>query len=112
MISRFQIKHAVWSCSHMEGGATDAVRGIKQWRRSRARRISALLFDLLTPNEEIEDAYSGHLRLDIPLLSRRLAVVTKAIEESSHYAKSGLGLFRASTGGIKNSSCCFSRRTT
>src|SRR5437763_9189269 len=38
--------------------------------------VGTLLFDLLTPAEEMEDAYSGQLRFNITLLSRRLAVVT------------------------------------
>ena len=39
--------------------------------------MATLLFDLLTPHEEVEDAYTGHLRFDIGLLSRRLAIVTE-----------------------------------
>jgi putative phosphoribosyl transferase len=65
----------------------------------RAANIATLLFDLLTANEEIEDAYTGHLRFDIELLSRRLAIVTKAIDEDSHSRNLALGYFGASTGG-------------
>jgi putative phosphoribosyl transferase len=65
----------------------------------RDARMATLLFDLLTPHEEAEDAYSGHLRFDIGLLSRRLAIVTKEIADDPHSRNLGLGYFGASTGG-------------
>ena len=43
--------------------------------------IATLLFDLLTPEEEAQDAYTGHLRFDIGLLSQRLAIVTEEIAD-------------------------------
>jgi pimeloyl-ACP methyl ester carboxylesterase len=61
--------------------------------------IATLLFDLLTPHEEAEDAYSGHLRFDIGLLSRRLAIVTEEIADDPHSRNFGIGYFGASTGG-------------
>jgi len=61
--------------------------------------MATLLFDLLTPHEEAEDAYSGHLRFDIGLLSRRLAIVTEEIVDDPHSRNLGLGYFGASTGG-------------
>jgi predicted alpha/beta-hydrolase family hydrolase len=61
--------------------------------------MATLLFDLLTPHEEAEDAYSGHLRFDIGLLSRRLAIVTEEIADDPHSGNFGIGYFGASTGG-------------
>ena len=61
--------------------------------------MATLLFDLLTPHEEAEDAYSGHLRFDIGLLSRRLAIVTEEIADDPHSGNLGIGYFGASTGG-------------
>jgi predicted alpha/beta-hydrolase family hydrolase len=61
--------------------------------------MATLLFDLLTAHEEAEDAYSGHLRFDIGLLSRRLAVVTEEIAGNPHSRNLGIGYFGASTGG-------------
>jgi predicted alpha/beta-hydrolase family hydrolase len=61
--------------------------------------VATLLFDLLTPHEEAEDAYSGHLRFDIGLLTRRLAIVTQEIADDPHSRNLGLGYFGASTGG-------------
>jgi putative phosphoribosyl transferase len=61
--------------------------------------VATLLFDLLTPHEEAEDVYSGHLRFDIGLLSRRLAIVTEEIADDPRSRNLGLGYFGASTGG-------------
>jgi putative phosphoribosyl transferase len=61
--------------------------------------IATLLFDLLTPEEEVQDSYTGHLRFDIGLLSRRLAIVTTEIADDPHSGNLGLGYFGASTGG-------------
>jgi alpha-beta hydrolase superfamily lysophospholipase len=61
--------------------------------------LATLLFDLLTTDEEVDDAYTGHLRFDIGLLSRRLALVTEEIADDPISRKLGLGYFGASTGG-------------
>lgn len=61
--------------------------------------IATFLFDLLTPKEEVEDAYSGHLRFDIGLLSRRLATVTQETADEPRCHNFPLGYFGASTGG-------------
>jgi len=61
--------------------------------------LATLLFDLLTPQEEAEDAYTGHLRFDIGLLSRRLAIVTQEIAAQHTVKGLGIGYFGASTGG-------------
>ena len=49
--------------------------------------------------KEIDDAYSGHLRFDIGLLSRRLVIVTQEIANDTRSQNLGLGYFGASTGG-------------
>jgi putative phosphoribosyl transferase len=61
--------------------------------------LATLLFDLLTQEEEVEDAYTGHLRFDIGILSRRLVLVTEEIADGPVSRKLGLGYFGASTGG-------------
>jgi putative phosphoribosyl transferase len=61
--------------------------------------MATLLFDLLTPREEVDDARTGHLRFDIGLLSRRLAIVTEEITDDPRSRNFGLGYFGASTGG-------------
>ena len=61
--------------------------------------IATLLFDLLTPEEEVEDAYTGHLRFNIGLLSRRLAIVTQEMADDPRCRNFQIGYFGASTGG-------------
>src|SRR5262245_43780818 len=39
--------------------------------------LSTLLLDLLTPEEEAEVRYTGHLRFDIGLLAERLVAATR-----------------------------------
>ncbi|MEO9319875.1 MAG: alpha/beta hydrolase [Nitrososphaera sp.] len=58
--------------------------------------IGTLLIDLLTLDEERIDAYTMHLRFDIPLLAKRL--VGALMWLSDHHPKLGIGLFGASTG--------------
>lgn len=60
--------------------------------------LSTLLFDLLTEEEEEVDAIDAHLRFDIELLARRLALVTDWVR--IHRSTRGLriGYFGASTG--------------
>jgi putative phosphoribosyl transferase len=73
---------------------------------SRNRRVASvlngggfgtLLFDLLTPDEEVVDAQTAHLRFDIEFLSRRL-VDTIDWTSKQPGASIPLGLFGASTG--------------
>jgi putative phosphoribosyl transferase len=65
----------------------------------RGAGIATLLFDLLTAEEEVQDAYTGHLRFDIGLLSRRLVTVTQEILDHPGSGKLPFGYFGASTGG-------------
>lgn len=93
----------------LEGDLTDGDRGLvvfahgsgsgRRSPRNRAvaaalhgRRFGTLLFDLLTPQEEVEDAVTAHLRFDIPLLTQRLSAVVEWA------AVRPVGLFGASTG--------------
>jgi len=60
--------------------------------------IATFLFDLLTAEEEMEDAYTAHLRFNIGLLSRRLISATEAMGDDSRTRNMGFGYFGASTG--------------
>ncbi len=61
----------------------------------RAEGLGTVLVDLLTPIEERQDQFSGHLRFDITFLTRRVTVV---MEELRAQTALPLGLFGASTG--------------
>jgi len=58
--------------------------------------VGTLLFDLLTLEEEQEDAHTAHLRFDISLLARRLRTVTEWVV--SEFGDRSVGYFGASTG--------------
>lgn len=59
--------------------------------------FGTLLFDLLTTNEEMVDAVTGHLRFDIELLAHRLVETIDWMGAQS-VGTQPLGLFGASTG--------------
>lgn len=85
--------------AHGSGSSRQSPRNQAVAEILRDAGMATLLFDLLTPHEEAEDAYSGHLRFDIGLLSRRLAIVTEEIANDQHSRGLGIGYFGASTGG-------------
>jgi putative phosphoribosyl transferase len=60
--------------------------------------LATLLVDLLTEDEEREDARTRHLRFDIGLLAERLAAATAWLGEASETAGFAVGYFGASTG--------------
>jgi putative phosphoribosyl transferase len=85
--------------AHGSGSGRQSPRNQAVAKVLRDAGIATLLFDLLSSHEEAEDAYSGHLRFDIGLLSRRLAIVTEEIADDPHSRNLGIGYFGASTGG-------------
>jgi putative phosphoribosyl transferase len=60
-----------------------------------AQRLGTVLVDLLTPDEERADQFTGHLRFDIGFLTRR---VTAIVDEMRYEWHLPCGLFGASTG--------------
>ena len=60
--------------------------------------LATLLVDLLTAEEEREDAESGHLRFDTGFLAHRLSTVTDRLYEESETSSLFTGYFGASTG--------------
>lgn len=58
-----------------------------------------LLFDLLTPAEEREDAVTGHLRFDIRFLAERLEAATHWAALHAAARQLSIGYFGSSTGG-------------
>jgi putative phosphoribosyl transferase len=60
--------------------------------------MGTLLFDLLTPAEEEVEAYTGHLRFNIPLLAGRLWEATRWVLRQKATAHLSVGYFGSSTG--------------
>ncbi len=60
--------------------------------------IGALLFDLLTREEEKIDDMTGELRFDIDLLTKRLIAATDWVKQDPAINKLKIGYFGASTG--------------
>ena len=60
--------------------------------------LATLLIDLLTTDEEAEDAYTGHLRFDIGFLAGRLVHATHWLGHDRQTADLPIGYFGASTG--------------
>jgi putative phosphoribosyl transferase len=85
--------------AHGSGSSRRSPRNRAVAKVLRDAGVGTFLFDLLTPQEEAEDACTGHLRFNIRLLSQRLAIVTETIADDPRYRKLGLGYFGASTGG-------------
>jgi putative phosphoribosyl transferase len=67
-------------------------------RQLESLSLATLLFDLLTPEEEVLDARNAALRFDIPFLARRLVHVTDLVREEVVGPGLPLGYFGASTG--------------
>jgi pimeloyl-ACP methyl ester carboxylesterase len=61
-------------------------------------KIGTLLFDLLTAEEEEAEAYSRHLRFNIPLLAERLVAVTRWVLDTVTTRDINVGYFGSSTG--------------
>jgi putative phosphoribosyl transferase len=61
--------------------------------------LGTLLFDLLTPPEEAEDAHTGELRFDLDLLAERLVAATRWVRSQPDARDLRVGYFGSSTGG-------------
>jgi dienelactone hydrolase len=60
--------------------------------------LGTLLFDLLTAEEERAEAYTRHLRFNIPFLAERLVGVTRWALEQMKPRELNIGYFGSSTG--------------
>jgi putative phosphoribosyl transferase len=61
-------------------------------------KLATLLLDLLTPDEELVDSRTAHLRFDIPLLAERLVGATDWLARDPVTRALRIGYFGASTG--------------
>jgi pimeloyl-ACP methyl ester carboxylesterase len=80
---------------HGSGSGRHSPRNQFVAAKLRASALGTVLLDLLTPNEEHADQFSGHLRFNIPFLARR---VSAAIDHLRQQTRLPLGMFGASTG--------------
>ncbi|MFC9887519.1 dienelactone hydrolase family protein [Streptomyces pilosus] len=84
--------------AHGSGSSRHSPRNRAVAAALRAAGFGTLLLDLLTAEEEREDAGTGEHRFDIGLLSRRLAHAIDWLEQRPDTADLPVGLFGASTG--------------
>lgn len=61
--------------------------------------LGTLLFDLLTPAEEAQDAHTGAFRFDLGLLAERLVAATRWVCNQPEARDLRIGYFGSSTGG-------------
>lgn len=80
---------------HGSGSSRHSARNQFVAANLRAQGLGTILIDLLTPDEERSDQFTGHLRFDIPFLSRRVIAVVDTVKRQRSLP---LGLFGASTG--------------
>lgn len=85
--------------AHGSGSSRHSPRNQFVAKELRNAGMGTLLFDLLTAEEEAEDAYTGHLRFDIRLLAERLVAASRWVASQANLRHLGIGYFGASTGG-------------
>jgi dienelactone hydrolase len=85
--------------AHGSGSSRHSPRNQSVARVIRESGNGTLLFDLLTPAEEIEDNVTAALRFDISLLAQRLVTATRWVTSQPGTRDLGIGYFGSSTGG-------------
>jgi putative phosphoribosyl transferase len=83
--------------AHGSGSGRFSPRNQSVAHTLREHRLGTLLFNLLTQSEEGEDAVTGELRFNLPLLAQRLLGVTRWVHENEPGLP--IGYFGSSTGG-------------
>src|SRR3954466_5730065 len=69
--------HGIVLFAHGSGSSRHSPRNRFVARALQEAGLATLLLDLLTPEEEAADRYTGHLRFDIGLLAERLVSATR-----------------------------------
>ena len=85
--------------AHGSGSSRHSPRNQFVARTLNGAGLGALLFDLLTPEEEALDIYTREHRFNIGLLSARLVHATKWVRQQEETRDQRLGYFGSSTGG-------------
>ena len=89
---------AVVLFAHGSGGGRHSPRSRHVANVLNEARLATLLIDLLTPEEEEFDLFTGELRFNIALLAHRFVVTTEWLTQYSDTRRLPIGYFGASTG--------------
>jgi dienelactone hydrolase len=84
--------------AHGSGSSRHSSRNRHVARMLNEAGLATLLIDLLTPDEEVIDARTAHLRFDIDLLAERLVAATDWLTQYPDTQNLPIGYFGASTG--------------
>ena len=84
--------------AHGSGSSRHSPRNRHVARMLNRANLATLLVDLLTPEEEVVDARTAHLRFDIGLLTERLIGATDWLTQHPYTRHLRVGYFGASTG--------------
>jgi len=84
--------------AHGSGSSRNSPRNLYVAHTLVRANYAALLFDLLSEEEEAEDYFSGKKRFDINMLSERLVEVSQWVISNKETDKYKIGFFGASTG--------------
>lgn len=90
--------HGVVLFAHGSGSSRHSPRNRAVAAGLRDAGFATLLIDLLTPDEEEADEFTGHLRFDIELLADRLVGATGWLADDARTHDLPVGFFGASTG--------------
>ena len=85
--------------AHGSGSSRFSSRNVFVAESLRNGGLGTLLIDLLTPDEELVDTRTAHLRFDIEMLARRLVGTIRWLAKEPATKDLNVGLFGASTGG-------------
>ena len=85
--------------AHGSGSSRHSPRNQFVARTLQEAGLATLLFDLLTSDEERDDARTGHLRFNISLLAERLVNAARFMENEPDVSHLRIGFFGSSTGG-------------
>src|SRR3981189_2369511 len=84
--------------AHGSGSSRHSPRNRHVARMLNEANLATLLIDLLTPEEEMIDLRTAHLRFDIDLLAERLVPATDWLTQDADTRDLRIGYFGASTG--------------
>ena len=90
--------HAIVLFAHGSGSSRHSPRNRYVARLLNEAKLSTLLIDLLTLDEEVIDARTAQLRFDIGLLAERLVAATNWLTQFPDTKHLRIGYFGASTG--------------